>query len=181
MGPCPHKFEISNVSIIELTQEKLPMSPYFLILWVVCPISPRQNTTKPCTEAMLEVSLFFLYRDYIIRQYLVHVMYLPVSVRIYQLALGQAGEITLKGRSKVAPAPNPPLKGNTTKHGSWSWKLYFLLRSICTFMHSMFLMCWVISLFTLSPTSLRKQKRYNFLAIKTGYCHLSCFLLFFYI
>ena len=34
---CPHKCEINNGSIIELTPEKLPMSPYFPMWWVICP------------------------------------------------------------------------------------------------------------------------------------------------
>ena len=36
-GPCPHKFEIYIVSVIELTSEKLPLSPYFPMWWVICP------------------------------------------------------------------------------------------------------------------------------------------------
>ena len=33
----PHKFEINNSSMIELTPEKLLVSPYFPMWWVICP------------------------------------------------------------------------------------------------------------------------------------------------
>ena len=36
-GPCPHKFEIINANIIELTPEELPMVPYFSMEWINCP------------------------------------------------------------------------------------------------------------------------------------------------
>ena len=127
---------------------------------------------------MLTVCLCFRYRGHIVRQFGVYVMHLPVYVTIYQLALGQASEMTLKDRSRFAPAPPPPLKENTTKHGPWSWKLYLWLRSICSFMHSMFPMC--LSYFTFHPPQPpnENKKRYNVLAINTNYWHLSCFVLF---
>ena len=36
-GPCPYKFEINNDHMMEMTQEKLPMSPCFSVGWALCP------------------------------------------------------------------------------------------------------------------------------------------------
>ena len=46
-GPCPHKFEINNSNMIELTPEKLSMSSNFPRWWVICP-HPSNNWTEHC-------------------------------------------------------------------------------------------------------------------------------------
>ena len=52
MGPCPHKCEINNGSIIKLTTETLPVFPCFLAWWVNCPHFSK-TSAEQCLMAQM--------------------------------------------------------------------------------------------------------------------------------